>query len=444
MRGGLATKALAGQQNCLMKPPIVSRFVTRLRRQLAALAPLGLKEFSYRLLFAARLRKHTLARMNLPVKRYAVRHLGLNSSPRGVNLIANVTTIMSGGVLARGLVAALESAEIPFNIIDIGLTSSENASRIKKQARSYDISLICDNPDGFISLKMRLPANVFGHRYVIAYSFWELPEFPENWMHVFGDINEYWAGSRFIQDAVTLKSPVPVVRIPPVVQLNSARSFQREHFGLPENRFLLLTMADTFSVLERKNPLGVVRAFKKAFSGKDPRVGLIIKINNPEHLTSSWQILADEISDCDNVFIVDRGLTGDEITSLISNSDCYVSLHRSEGFGLGPAEAMSLGKPIIATNWSGNTDYMTKDNSIGIDYELVKVGRNYGNYESDQYWAEPDIEQAAYWMKRVSQDPDFARTIGMRGRETISSEYSAEAVGKLIRKRLEYIRRCAQ
>ena len=104
---------------------------------------------------------------------------------------------------------------------------------------------------------------------------------------------------------------------------------------------------------------------------------------------------------------------------------------------------MSLGKATIATNWSGNTDYMTRDNSIGIDYELIKVGRDYGNYKSDQYWAEPDLEQAAYWMKRVSQEPDLARRIGICGQETISAEYSAKAVGKLIRKRLEYIRRYA-
>ena len=356
---------------------------------------------------------------------------------------------MSGGVIARGLAGALESAEIPFNIIDIGFelpSNNEDSPTVHKVVRRsrYDISLVCDNPDGFIPLKMRLPTRSLGHCYVILYSFWELPEFPENWMHIFSDINEYWAASRFIQDAVTLKSPSPVLRIPPVVQLDFGRHFPRQYFGLPENRFLFVTMADTFSVLERKNPLGVVRAFKKAFSGKDTSVGLVVKINNPEHLTSpSWQALVDEISDCENVYIVDRRLTGEEIASLISNSDCYVSLHRSEGFGLGPAEAMSLGKATIATNWSGNTDYMTRDNSIGIDYELIKVGRDYGNYKSDQYWAEPDLEQAAYWMKRVSQEPDLARRIGICGQETISAEYSAKAVGKLIRKRLEYIRRYA-
>lgn len=356
---------------------------------------------------------------------------------------------MSGGVIARGLAGALGSAEIPFDIINLvpGFDAKyEDTSLVHKEVRRsrYDISVVCANPEGFAHLRILLPMEMLTECYVILYSFWELPEFPAEWMDVFGSINEYWAGSRFIQKTVELKSPVPVVLIPPVVQPSSERHFSREELSLPTSRFLFLTMADTLSVLERKNPLGVVRAFKKAFSGKDSSVGLVIKLNNPDHLTSpSWQNILDEISECENVYLLRRVLTGDEVTSLISQSDCYVSLHRSEGFGLVPAEAMSLGKPTILTNWSGNTDYMTKDNSIGIDYELVKVGQDYGPYKKDQYWAEPDIDQAAYWMKRIYQEPELARSIGLRGKDTISSEYSTVAISKLIQQRLEYIRRDA-
>lgn len=356
---------------------------------------------------------------------------------------------MSGGVIARGVAVALGLAEIPFDIINWGPrfdAKHEDTSFLHKEVRRsrFDVSVVCAHPEGFLHLRIKLPMEMLGNCYVVLYGFWELPEFPADCLNVFGSINEYWAGSRFIQKAVALKSPVPVVRIPPVVHLSSARHFSREDLGLPERRFLFLTMADTHSILERKNPLGVVRAFKKAFSSRDLNVGLVIKLNNPDYLISpSWQSICDEISDCENVYLLRRVLTGDEVTSLISHSDCYVSLHRSEGFGLVPAEAMSLGKPTILTNWSGNTDYMTKDNSIGIDYELVKVGRDYGPYKHDQYWAEPDIEQAAYWMKRISQEPELARSIGLRGKETICSEYSAAAVSKLILERLEYIRRYA-
>jgi len=427
--------------------PLSSPFFLESFMRLYALAPNPLKVLVYRMVSAIQIRRLGAARKRFRIRWQASGDSGLARKPLGVNLVADARSTMSGGVIARGVADALALAEIPFDVIKRWprfVSKHEDTSFLHKEVRRsrHDISVVCTNPDGFAYLRMQLPIEVLGNCYVILYSFWELPEFPESWLHVFGSINEYWAGSRFICDAVAPKSPVPVVRIPPVVQLSSGRHFSREDLGLPKRRFLFLTMADTLSVLERKNPLGVVRAFKKAFSGKDPSVGLVIKLNNPDHLTSpSWQSILDETRDCENVYVLRRVLTGDEVTSLISHSDCYVSLHRSEGFGLVPAEAMSLGKPAILTNWSGNTDYMTKDNSIGIDYEMVEVGKDYGPYKHDQYWAEPDIEQAAYWMKRIYQEPELARGIGLRGKETISSEYSAAAVGKLILNRLEYIRR---
>ncbi len=133
-------------------------------------------------------------------------------------------------------------------------------------------------------------------------------------------------------------------------------------------------------------------------------------------------------------------MTRAEIDSLLAVCDCFVSLHRSEGFGLGPAEAMSLGKPVILTNWSGNTDYMTPDNSIGIDYQLIPVGKVIAHYQPDQVWADPDLEQAAYWMKSIAQDDQLARRIGLLGQETIREKFSPEVAGKLIERRLHYLR----
>jgi len=253
--------------------------------------------------------------------------------------------------------------------------------------------------------------------------------------------DEIWAASRFIRDAVSRKSPAPVVVIPPVVRLSSSRHHSKTQLGLPERRYLFLAMFDASSVLQRKNPLGVLRAFKKAFAGNDPSVGLIMKFNNPDNGQPLPPALGEEIAGQENVFVIDRIMDRDEVNSLIRLSDCFVSLHRSEGFGLGPAEAMSLGKPSIITNWSGNTDYMTPDNSIGIDYELVKLGQDYGPYQAHQFWAEPDLEQAAYWMKKIFKDSELAKRIGRLAQETIDSRFSPTAVGRIIQDRLETIRR---
>ena len=199
-------------------------------------------------------------------------------------------------------------------------------------------------------------------------------------------------------------------------------------------------MCDTGSVFERKNPLGAIAAFKKAFARDDPNVALVLKISGPPTRPPQWDLIEEHVQGCENIQLIDRVLTPAEVSSLLSVTDCLISLHRSEGFGLVPAEFMSLGKPVIATKWSGNTDYMTTDNSFGVDYRLVELEKNYGPYEAGQHWADPDIDQAAHWMKKVSEDPELAQRVGKAGQQTIQASFSPHAVGEIIRKRLSYIR----
>ena len=138
--------------------------------------------------------------------------------------------------------------------------------------------------------------------------------------------------------------------------------------------------------------------------------------------------------------ILDRVLSRLEVNALISSTDCYVSLHRSEGFGFGPAEAMALGKAILATNWSGNTDYMRPDNCLPIGYTLVSLEEDYGPYKKGQMWAEPDVQQAAQAMQSLLADRTLALTLGRRARATIEAEFSPLVVGRMMRKRLQAIR----
>src|SRR5205823_5615720 len=135
--------------------------------------------------------------------------------------------------------------------------------------------------------------------------------------------------------------------------------------------------------IARKNPVGTVQAFKKAFSRDDESVGLILKINNSSALETDEEAmdqLREEIDGYANIYVREADMMRAQIDALLAMSNCFVSLHRSEGFGLGPAEAMSLGRPAIMTRWSGNTDYMTATNAIGIDYRLVAVGKQLGPY----------------------------------------------------------------
>ena len=410
-----------------------------IKHTVGLLLPLSLKRKIYERLNEARYKKLVNAKQRFR------RQPPTATTPRGVNLVGYIRAESGMGAAARGMASALESAGIPFNIINL---ESGNYSRhtdqswSHKETRSsdYDITIVCVNPDQSFHLRTHVPPKLLSERYVIGYWFWELPELPNEWLADFAFTDEVWAASRFIGEAVSRKAAVPVTLIPPVVRLNEGKTLSRNELGLPEQRFLFLAMFDTRSVLQRKNPLGVVRAFKSAFNCSDARVGLVMKFSNPDSRDPLLQSVREEVAGWNNIFVVDRIMDRTEVTSLIKTCDCFVSLHCSEGFGLGPAEAMSLGKPAIITNWSGNTDYMTADNCIPIDYELVKLGQDYGPYKANQHWAEPDLDQAAQNMKRIALDADLGRRIGFAAEQTISLKFSPTVVGRLIQDRLRQIR----
>lgn len=417
--------------------------ITGIRRALGSLVPLSIRNSVHSRLNNARLAK--LLRAKERFRRARENHAPAQGAP-GVNLVAYIRAEMALGVVGRGMAAAFESAAVPFNVINLeagNYSLHTDLSWSHKEARrsDYDTTIVCVNPDNSFYLRTQAPLNVLGERYVIGNWYWELPELPDEWLKEFEFVDEVWAASRFIAGAVSAKTSRPVVYMPPVVQLSASAAVSRAELGLPEDRYLFLAMFDTNSVLQRKNPLGVLRAFKRAFPpGSEARVALVMKFNNPDYRQPLLQSVREEMAGLENVFILDRIMTRAEVTSLLKACDCFVSLHRSEGFGLGPAEAMLLGKPAIITNWSGSVDYMTDDNSIAIDYELVKLGQDYGPYKAHQSWAEPDLDQASYWMKKLISDPSLGPRLGHHARRTIEDQFSPQTVGKLIHDRLQEIR----
>lgn len=361
-----------------------------------------------------------------------------------MNLAGYLRAEMGLGEAARGIASSLEAASIPFNVVNFeylnpGRHRDKSWAHKEGVNEYYEVTVLAINPDNLINARLMLPEEIFAERYVIGYWFWELPEVPDYWAGAFSMVNEVWAATRFMQDAFAAKSPVPVKLIPPAVIQRGEAVFTRSYFGLPDDSFLFLMMCDANSFLERKNPLGAIRAFKRAFAGNDARAALVLKINGLENLRPELQEIRDEIAGYENIHVLSRMMTREEIDSLLGSIDSVVALHRSEGFGLIPAEAMSLGKAVILTNWSGNTDYMTADNCIAIDYKLVRLDRDYGPYKAGQYWADPDLEQAASWMKRLASEPELAKRIGDAARKTIAENYSPAAVGRKIRERLNQI-----
>jgi len=360
----------------------------------------------------------------------------------GVNLIGYIRAEMGVGEAARGLARAMEATGIPFVAIDY-----EYGNPARKGDSTWSHRIVERPVHGINILNVnaaltpeacgRLGSELFEGRYTIGYWVWELPEFPDRWLPSFDHVDEVWVPSEFVREAVARKSTVPVIRIPHTIEKGPGPYLERPYFDLPEKCVLFLSMYDTYSVIERKNPEGTIAAFREAFSAKDQNVGLIVKINNFDE--REGEKLRTLIGDHKNIYVIERTLTRYEADSLLACCDCFVSLHRSEGFGLPMAEAMALGKPVIATYWSGNVDFMDEDCAACVEFQIRELGQNYGPYDAHQHWAEPSVESAARWMCKISGEPAFAWRLGLAGKQKIREYFSDEAVGKLIHARLTEI-----
>ena len=190
---------------------------------------------------------------------------------------------------------------------------------------------------------------------------WETDSIPERWQRAFALVREIWVYSRFMAQNIGAVAPIPVIALPPPVQ-PPAESAVPERLDVPGDGFLFLFVFDYLSTIQRKNPVGLIEAFKRAFApGEGPRL-LLKTINGPLRPLAEEEVLWAAHGRPD-IHVIDRSLSGDELNGLMAACDCYVSLHRSEGFGLTLAEAMSIGKPTIGTGYSGNLDFMNAENS---------------------------------------------------------------------------------
>jgi glycosyltransferase involved in cell wall biosynthesis len=259
---------------------------------------------------------------------------------------------------------------------------------------------------------------------------------PVEWDPAFALVDEIWVYSRYVAEQLARVAPVPVVTVPPPVAA-PAPGPGGPGLELPAG-FRFLCSFDYFSTLERKNPLGAVEAFRRAFApGEGPQ--LVLKTVNAPYSPRDVDRLRWAVGDRPDIHLVDAALPRAERDALLAGCDCYVSLHRAEGFGLVPAECMALGKPVIATGYSGNLDFMTPRNAYLVGYELRRIGEAAGPYPPEGRWAEPDLEHAAALMRTVVDDPAAAAARGARAARDIAERLSPAAAGAIARARIERI-----
>ncbi|WP_020663473.1 FkbM family methyltransferase [Amycolatopsis benzoatilytica] len=353
----------------------------------------------------------------------------------GVNLLGYLTAELGIGEMGRIVLEAIEKADVPVaSVLEeeavwnrTGLDRPDTVSEPK-----FPVSVLAVNADQTRTILTNHP-EVGAGRYRIGLWAWELEDFPRGQHEAFGMLDEVWTVSDFCRTAFAAHSTIPVKTIPVPVRDPGEPARPARKTGDPV-RFLFAF--DFYSVADRKNPWGVVEAFQQAFPGRDD-VRLTIKtINAVDHPQRAEQLRA-MISGDDRIEMLEHYLSVAELHELYETSTAYVSLHRSEGFGLTVAEAMARAMPVISTDYSSTTEFLDESTGWPIPYRMVPVGKGNEPYHAEAVWADPDVNAAAAAMRQIADDPAEAEARGKRAREYILRERSMETAAEWMRNQLE-------
>jgi glycosyltransferase involved in cell wall biosynthesis len=274
-------------------------------------------------------------------------------------------------------------------------------------------------------------------RRIIGYWAWELPQLPADWQPSFRYVHEIWVPSEFTRAAIAAATdkPVHVVNHPlPPMQVTPN---MRGRLGLPADALVVLNVMHLGSAFARKNPLAAIAAFRRAFGDARDKV-LVIKLIASGATAWAQRALDEAVAGAGNIRLIEGMLPEADMMGLTAASDIVISLHRSEGFGLVPAQAMALGKPVIATAWSGNLDFMSKRNSALVSYSLVPVVDPQGVFNVDgQMWADASIDDAAKWLRRLAENPDLRREMGAAAAADVKIQLSPERFARQVAELIE-------
>lgn len=357
----------------------------------------------------------------------------------GVNVIGYLDAEFSLGHIARQLRATVEASGLRTAGFTYGRTNSPRLADPPSDDPTlpFSTSIAVVNADQFGFLVADLGRPALASRYTIGYWFWELDVIPPHMRSAIAHVDEIWTGSTFIRDAFRAVTVKPVHSLPPLLELPLASDRDRASFGLEPDQFVFVCTFDFFSVAERKNPLGVIEAFRRAFGDRDD-VQLVVKSTNGGRRPSQLERLRACSDGLANIRLVDAHFSRPDQMALLREADAVVSLHRSEGLGLHLAEAMALGTPVVATRYSGNLDFMDDANSFLVDAGLVPIEHGEGVYPGSARWADPDLDQAAAIMRSMVDDRAASASKIAAALRTAAELAGAAAIER-VRARLDHL-----
>jgi glycosyltransferase involved in cell wall biosynthesis len=361
----------------------------------------------------------------------------------GLNVVGFYNADLGIAESARCMVRAADAVSLPVALVPLRLPCKNPQSD-----QTYAARLQPENPHAVNVFHIDAPVSgdidhyhgpaFRAGRYNIGYWAWELPDFPDAWVPACDYFDEIWCPSDFVRESISLKIPRPVLTMPHAIAFPRPEGDFRPRFGLPADPFLFLFVYDLNSYSARKNPQAVIAAFRASgLAGRG--AALVIKTHNVAGNEADFAALRAAVADLPGTVILDATLPRAEVYQLEAACDCFVSLHRSEGFGFAVAECMYLGKPVISTDWSGTAEYVNEQNGCPVRCELRALEQSHGPYSQGSTWAEPDVAHAAECMRRVFADRAFAARLGAAARATIEARFAPAVVGARYRRRLEAI-----
>ncbi|OLF18343.1 FkbM family methyltransferase [Actinophytocola xanthii] len=357
----------------------------------------------------------------------------------GANVLGYLTAELGVGEMGRLVHGAVVASGVPVaTAVEEFTVVSRTSHPLSPDARpgepTFGVSVLVVNAD-MTGQTLRLYPELARDRYVIGVWSWELDTFPPAMHPAFGQVDEIWTISEFCAEAIREHSPVPVHTFAvPVRDPLGPAAAQRAPRNDEVTRFLFVF--DHNSIFDRKNPLAAIAAFRAAFGDRSD-VRLVLKTINGDRHPGDRERLRLAAAGDDRIELIEEYLSGEEVAKLFETADAYVSLHRSEGFGLTVAEAMAHGLPVVATDYGGTAEFLTAETGWPVPYRLVDVGPGNEPYPRDAHWAEPDIDAAAAALREIAADPVAALRRAAAGRQHVLTSRPATRAAEWVRTRLE-------
>lgn len=359
------------------------------------------------------------------------------SRKKGINIAGYLNGELGLGQSARLILESANLTGLPVTTVNSNRTTSRKDEKFSNSNSEviYPVTIAIVNADHFSLWVQDFGKEKLKETYVIGVWAWETEDFPKTMHSAFEYVDEIWAVSNFVKTAISKFTKKPVYVFPnPIVEPKIPEKLDRYEIGLSPERSYNLFIFDFASVFNRKNPLGLIEAHSKAFPNEDGPL-LVIKSSNGQTDAVNLEKMRFVAKNRSDIFLIDKYLSREQLTALINECETYISLHRSEGYGLTMAEAMSLGKPVIATDYSGNLDFMNMQNSILVPYSKVAIGAESFPYLENSEWAEPDLNIAAQEMRNLWTNKSFAEKLGQQAKIDVTTRFSTKQAAEFVKQR---------